>query len=211
VDRVFGGLLRSDVTCCACGYTSTAYDPFLDISLDMRCAALRHWGHEAHLCPAGLRNRGYGNGQSTLRWPRHRNRRRGSACGLELLRALDGIRQHAALLILPQQSMSLALHIKSTACGIEGHQFGSQGSAAGAPAARRPAAQPLHAGGRQGTMCQDYAHSVRGTSLHCETSCERNTSRLFLSELVSRSYQLQSSDVSFRILYFDKTMCAMLC
>jgi ubiquitin carboxyl-terminal hydrolase 22/27/51 len=40
VDRVFGGLLRSDVTCCACGYTSTAYDPFLDISLDMRCAQL---------------------------------------------------------------------------------------------------------------------------------------------------------------------------
>ena len=40
VERVFGGLLRSDVTCCACGYTSTAYDPFLDISLDMRCAAL---------------------------------------------------------------------------------------------------------------------------------------------------------------------------
>ena len=38
MDRVFGGLLRSDVTCCACGYTSTAYDPFLDISLDMRCA-----------------------------------------------------------------------------------------------------------------------------------------------------------------------------
>ena len=39
VDRVFGGLLRSDVTCCACGFTSTAYDPFLDISLDMRCAS----------------------------------------------------------------------------------------------------------------------------------------------------------------------------
>lgn len=37
VERVFGGLLRSDVTCCSCNYTSTAYDPFLDISLDM-CA-----------------------------------------------------------------------------------------------------------------------------------------------------------------------------
>ncbi len=35
VDAVFGGVLRSDVTCCACGHTSTAYDPFLDISLDM--------------------------------------------------------------------------------------------------------------------------------------------------------------------------------
>ena len=37
MERVFGGLLRSDVTCCSCNYTSTAYDPFLDISLDM-CA-----------------------------------------------------------------------------------------------------------------------------------------------------------------------------
>ncbi|EFJ42481.1 hypothetical protein VOLCADRAFT_67026 [Volvox carteri f. nagariensis] len=35
VDAVFGGVLRSDVTCSVCGHTSTAYDPFLDISLDM--------------------------------------------------------------------------------------------------------------------------------------------------------------------------------
>jgi hypothetical protein len=35
VQRVFGGLLRSDLTCCGCGYTSTAHDPFLDISLDI--------------------------------------------------------------------------------------------------------------------------------------------------------------------------------
>ena len=33
---MFGGLLRSDVTCCECGYTSTAHDPFLDISLDLQ-------------------------------------------------------------------------------------------------------------------------------------------------------------------------------
>lgn len=33
---VFGGLLRSDVTCCECGFTSTAHDPFLDISLDLQ-------------------------------------------------------------------------------------------------------------------------------------------------------------------------------
>lgn len=33
--NVFGGLLRSDVSCLQCGYTSTAYDPFLDISLDL--------------------------------------------------------------------------------------------------------------------------------------------------------------------------------
>ena len=31
----FGGLLRSDVTCCGCGFTSTAHDPFLDISIDV--------------------------------------------------------------------------------------------------------------------------------------------------------------------------------
>ena len=35
VQRVFGGLLRSDVTCRACGHTSTAFDPFLDLSLDL--------------------------------------------------------------------------------------------------------------------------------------------------------------------------------
>ncbi|KAK9841536.1 hypothetical protein WJX74_007380 [Apatococcus lobatus] len=35
VSETFGGELRSDVTCCACGYTSTAVDPFLDISLDI--------------------------------------------------------------------------------------------------------------------------------------------------------------------------------
>lgn len=35
VHRTFGGLLRSDVTCRACGHTSTAFDPFLDLSLDL--------------------------------------------------------------------------------------------------------------------------------------------------------------------------------
>ncbi|GIL52974.1 hypothetical protein Vafri_8702, partial [Volvox africanus] len=35
VDAVFGGILRSDVTCTVCGHTSTAYDPFLDLSLDV--------------------------------------------------------------------------------------------------------------------------------------------------------------------------------
>jgi ubiquitin carboxyl-terminal hydrolase 22/27/51 len=33
--RVFAGLLRSDVTCSTCGYTSTTYDPCVDISLDL--------------------------------------------------------------------------------------------------------------------------------------------------------------------------------
>ncbi|WIA31949.1 hypothetical protein OEZ86_002806 [Tetradesmus obliquus] len=35
VELVFSGLLRSDVRCCACGATSTAHDPFRDISLDL--------------------------------------------------------------------------------------------------------------------------------------------------------------------------------
>ncbi|XP_043701240.1 ubiquitin C-terminal hydrolase 22-like isoform X2 [Telopea speciosissima] len=33
--RVFSGILRSDVTCAACGFTSTTYDPCIDISLDL--------------------------------------------------------------------------------------------------------------------------------------------------------------------------------
>ena len=33
--RVFSGLLRSDVTCMACGFTSTTFDPCMDISLDL--------------------------------------------------------------------------------------------------------------------------------------------------------------------------------
>ncbi|KAL2338431.1 hypothetical protein Fmac_012877 [Flemingia macrophylla] len=33
--KVFSGILRSDVTCMACGFTSTTYDPCIDISLDL--------------------------------------------------------------------------------------------------------------------------------------------------------------------------------
>lgn len=33
--RVFYGLLRSDVTCMTCGFTSTTYDPCVDISLNL--------------------------------------------------------------------------------------------------------------------------------------------------------------------------------
>ena len=35
IQQAFGGLLRSDVVCRACGQTSTAFDPFLDLSLDL--------------------------------------------------------------------------------------------------------------------------------------------------------------------------------
>ncbi|KAK9098590.1 hypothetical protein Syun_025635 [Stephania yunnanensis] len=33
--RVFSGILRSDVTCTICGFTSTTYDPCVDFSLDL--------------------------------------------------------------------------------------------------------------------------------------------------------------------------------
>lgn len=33
--RVFSGVLRSDVMCMACGFTSTTYDPCVDFSLDL--------------------------------------------------------------------------------------------------------------------------------------------------------------------------------
>ncbi|EEF31620.1 ubiquitin C-terminal hydrolase 22 [Ricinus communis] len=33
--RIFSGILRSDVMCMACGFTSTTYDPCVDISLDL--------------------------------------------------------------------------------------------------------------------------------------------------------------------------------
>lgn len=35
MQQSFGGLLQSDVICSSCGYVSTAFDPFLDISLDL--------------------------------------------------------------------------------------------------------------------------------------------------------------------------------
>ncbi|PIA45984.1 hypothetical protein AQUCO_01600327v1, partial [Aquilegia coerulea] len=38
--RVFSGVLRSDVTCTICGFTSTTYDPCLDISLDLETAKI---------------------------------------------------------------------------------------------------------------------------------------------------------------------------
>ncbi|KAK4485834.1 hypothetical protein RD792_006144 [Penstemon davidsonii] len=37
--RVFSGLLRSDLTCTSCGFTSSTYDPCLDISLDLNISA----------------------------------------------------------------------------------------------------------------------------------------------------------------------------
>lgn len=38
--RAFSGLLRSDVTCTSCGFTSSTFDPCLDISLDLNLKSL---------------------------------------------------------------------------------------------------------------------------------------------------------------------------
>ncbi|XP_077215235.1 ubiquitin C-terminal hydrolase 22-like [Tasmannia lanceolata] len=37
--RVFSGVLRSDVTCTVCGFTSTTYDPCVDISLNLEMSS----------------------------------------------------------------------------------------------------------------------------------------------------------------------------
>ncbi|KAK8916384.1 Ubiquitin carboxyl-terminal hydrolase 22 [Platanthera zijinensis] len=62
VHKVFSGTLRSDVTCTICGYTSTTYDPCVDISLDLnhnndykKCART-----SSHIC------NGESDGTSTL-------------------------------------------------------------------------------------------------------------------------------------------------
>ncbi|KAI4379509.1 hypothetical protein MLD38_005792 [Melastoma candidum] len=49
--RVFSGSLRSDVMCMACGFTSTTYDPCLDISLDLEphpCAPTKATSSKSH-------------------------------------------------------------------------------------------------------------------------------------------------------------------
>ena len=56
VQRIFGGVLQSEVICAACCHISTAYDPFLDISLDIGAPPLppppmlKPPAHSAHRC-----------------------------------------------------------------------------------------------------------------------------------------------------------------
>ena len=48
MDQIFGGILRSDVVCATCGYTSTAHDPFKDISVDIP-EVLKHVPNPPHV------------------------------------------------------------------------------------------------------------------------------------------------------------------
>ncbi|KAL4181936.1 hypothetical protein AMTRI_Chr12g239890 [Amborella trichopoda] len=57
--RVFSGVLRSDVTCTVCGFTSTTYDPCVDISLDLD----PYYGGSSMVTDKSL---GKGSGTSTL-------------------------------------------------------------------------------------------------------------------------------------------------
>ena len=56
VQRIFGGVLQSEVICADCGHISTAYDPFLDISLDIGAPPLppppmlKPPAHHPHRC-----------------------------------------------------------------------------------------------------------------------------------------------------------------
>ncbi|XP_024966816.1 ubiquitin carboxyl-terminal hydrolase 22-like [Cynara cardunculus var. scolymus] len=69
--RVFSGILRSDVMCTACGFTSTTYDPCVDISLDL---VPNHEGPAKtstkthHSCNGNAEsiNSGHSSGTSTL-------------------------------------------------------------------------------------------------------------------------------------------------
>eukprot|EP00884_Botryococcus_braunii_P018848 jgi/Botrbrau1/5647/Bobra.55_1s0035.1 len=57
VQHLFGGVLRSDVTCEACGYLSVAYDPFNDISVNFNQA---HSSPRRKHVPGPPRGRGGG-------------------------------------------------------------------------------------------------------------------------------------------------------
>lgn len=55
VHKVFSGTLRSDVTCTICGYTSTTYDPCMDISLDLNSSnnSKKRASKSFHTCNGG--------------------------------------------------------------------------------------------------------------------------------------------------------------
>ncbi|KAJ6372665.1 hypothetical protein OIU76_027059 [Salix suchowensis] len=69
--RVFSGILRSDVMCTACGFTSTTYDPCVDISLDLepyQGSSAKSVSLKTHSCngEADCKNSSQNGGISTL-------------------------------------------------------------------------------------------------------------------------------------------------
>ncbi|XP_061951677.1 ubiquitin C-terminal hydrolase 22-like [Populus nigra] len=69
--RVFSGILRSDVMCTACGFTSTKYDPCVDISLDLEPylgSSAKSMSLKTHSCngEADCTNSSQNGGISTL-------------------------------------------------------------------------------------------------------------------------------------------------
>jgi len=44
VNNLFQGILQSQVRCLRCGYVSNSYDPFMDLSLELRpgCSTVQH-------------------------------------------------------------------------------------------------------------------------------------------------------------------------
>jgi ubiquitin carboxyl-terminal hydrolase 22/27/51 len=48
IHRIFYGVLRSDLTCASCGFTSMTYDPFFDISLDLPKPRTHKAGEKRH-------------------------------------------------------------------------------------------------------------------------------------------------------------------
>ncbi|KAG0241154.1 hypothetical protein BGW41_006260, partial [Actinomortierella wolfii] len=48
IHKTFAGVLQSDVTCLNCGNVTSAFDPILDISLDLRPTRRRHHHHHHH-------------------------------------------------------------------------------------------------------------------------------------------------------------------
>ncbi|XP_068642964.1 ubiquitin C-terminal hydrolase 22-like [Aristolochia californica] len=68
--RVFSGVLRSDVTCTICGFTSTTYDPCVDFSLDLEPnhGPVKNNTTKTHSCNGEMESMvsGQGAGVSTL-------------------------------------------------------------------------------------------------------------------------------------------------
>lgn len=82
VHCLFGGVLRSQVRCCRCGYESNTYEPCIDVSLDVVSSAAEgagngddgshHHHHHHHHHRHGHRHRFGGNGGNGG-WKKHKH------------------------------------------------------------------------------------------------------------------------------------------